>query len=250
MSMIDRVVEEIKKAKSILVLTGAGLSADSGIPTFRGEEGIWVKGSKNYYPEEMARYSSFMKTPETIWEWYKYRQEICSRAEFNHGHKAIAQLEEYCEQNGKEFLLVTQNVDDLHRRAGSKRMVEIHGNIFKMRCSSRSEHSYRIVDLSDDLSCPTCGAIMRPHVLWFDEYYDQELFSIPRIMRATEDYDILLVIGTTLQTTMPYQIVSTFYRYGKPIVEINPAPVLGDQIELVVAESSTTALPAIISKLK
>ena len=238
------------KSKSLIVLTGAGVSADSGIPTFRGKEGMWTKGSKNYFPEELATYSSFIQSPEILWDWYMYRQKICAEAELNEGHLGIARLEQFCKDKGKEFLLITQNVDNLHRRAGSENIIEIHGNIFKMRCSSSSPHAYEIKEIEEDKKCKICGETMRPHVLWFDEYYDDTLFQTKSALQRAFQADLLIVVGTTLQTTIPYEIVGIFVRSGKSIVEINPEPVLGEFTELVLSESSSTALPEIIARLK
>jgi NAD-dependent deacetylase len=117
--MLGRAVELISNANHVLVLTGAGISADSGIPTFRGKEGYWTIGSKNYHPQELARLSAFRQMPDEVWSWYLYRREICNKAEPNPSHYALVELETLLTAAGRKFTLVTQNVDGLHLRAGS-----------------------------------------------------------------------------------------------------------------------------------
>ncbi|MBI3725636.1 RNA polymerase subunit sigma, partial [bacterium] len=174
----------------VLVLTGAGISAESGIPTFRGEEGYWKVGSRNYHPEELATHEAFLRMPDEIWAWYLHRRSVCRAASPNPAHRALVRLEEAL---GERFALVTQNVDGLHLRAGSSpaRTLEIHGNIDFVRCSgSCSLRSPVPRELSLDwprgkplgdedrklLRCARCGESARPHVLWFHEYYEEELY--------------------------------------------------------------------------
>ncbi|NIN34224.1 MAG: RNA polymerase subunit sigma, partial [Gammaproteobacteria bacterium] len=171
----------------LTVLTGAGISAESGIPTFRGPEGYWSVDSKNYHPQEMATYAMFRSQPDEVWKWYLYRLSVCRDAKPNPGHLALVELEKIL---GDQFTLITQNVDNLHLKAGNslERTLQIHGNVFFMRCTRECQGRIyplpmtlfprdKDQDLSEDdralLSCPDCGEMTRPHVLWFDETYDE-----------------------------------------------------------------------------
>ena len=221
-------------------LTGAGISSESGIPTFRGPEGYWTVGSKVYHPMELATQASFTSTPWEVWRWYLYRHAVCSEAQPNDGHHAITALAELLTENPSP--LMTQNVDGLHRRAGfpTKDIYEIHGYIGEMRCSERcswkrfplpelnlSPTSVRA--LKDDelealLKCPDCGARARPHVLWFDEYYEEALFRSESALNALDQTDILITVGTSAATNLPVQTVQRAIQRGATIIDINPGP--------------------------
>ncbi|MCX8109958.1 MAG: NAD-dependent protein deacylase, partial [Syntrophorhabdaceae bacterium] len=155
--MIDRAIERLKKTQSLLVITGAGISAESGIPTFRGQDGLW----QNYRAEELATPWAFERDPETVWRWYDWRRGIIGKAEPNKGHIAIKRFEEIFEN----FFLITQNVDGLHAKTGIKNMVEIHGNLWRVRCtrdrkiSMLTEHPLRKIPPLCE-----CGGILRPDV--------------------------------------------------------------------------------------
>ncbi len=221
---------------SVLVMTGAGISAESGIPTFRGKEGYWTVGSRNYHPQELATAAAFSRMPEEVWRWYLFRRSVCRNAEPNPGHRALVRLEQAL---GDRFRLVTQNVDGLHLRAGHTpaRLFEIHGNIDHMRCARGcsterwpvpSELDARDEDapLSEAeralLRCPACSGPARPHVLWFDEYYDEPLFYFESSLRAAERASLLVVVGSSGATNLPLQIATTVARRGHPIVDVNP----------------------------
>jgi NAD-dependent deacetylase len=235
-----------------LFLTGAGISAESGVPTFRGKEGYWVVGSRHYHPQELATHEAFSRMPGVIWGWYLHRSNVCRGALPNRAHHALAELAAVL---GERFSLITQNVDGLHARAGTprERTYEIHGNIAWMRCS-RSCHG--LVPVPDaliqsqgelelargggsapltvrglggpappaELCCSSCGAWMRPHVLWFDEYYDEELFRFESSLRAADSAALLVVVGTTGTTNLPLQIGQRAARRGVPTLIINPEP--------------------------
>jgi NAD-dependent deacetylase len=221
---------------SIVVLTGAGISADSGIPTFRGKEGYWTVGSREYHPMELATAAAFAELPRDVWTWYLYRRGVCRAAEPNPGHHSLVGLEEAL---GERCHLVTQNVDGLHLRAGNTpgRTYQIHGNIDFMRCAHRctADTDAMVPDLQlrsrddvlsddqyDQLRCPRCGGRARPHVLWFDECYDEELFRAESAMQAAVRADLLVVVGTSGATNLPIQIGMLSARRGIPIIDINP----------------------------
>jgi NAD-dependent deacetylase len=217
----------------VVALTGAGISAESGIPTFRGEEGYWVVGSRNYLPQEMATKAMFDLRPEEVWRWYLYRFGICRTAQPNAGHRALVALEEAL---GERFHLITQNIDGLHRRAGSRRVFTIHGDAAWVRCAA--ECGLGRIDQPDlgtwgkdtpldraaraRLSCPRCGGWLRPHVLWFDECYDEENYSMNSALRAAAAADLLLVVGTSGATNLPMQIGQIAFGRGAALVDVNP----------------------------
>jgi NAD-dependent deacetylase len=220
-----------------LFLTGAGISAESGVPTFRGPEGYWRAGSRNYHPQELATREAFAATPAIVWDWYLHRYRTCAAAEPNAAHRALAEAAQLL---GERFLLITQNVDGLHRRAGSPadRLYEIHGNIAYARCSAGCAGLASLADLlalfppagagprelPDGLRCAQCAAWLRPHVLWFDEFYDEPLFRFESSRRAASDAALLVVIGTTGGTNLPLQIAELAARSGTPLIVINPEP--------------------------
>ena len=220
----------------VVALTGAGISAESGIPTFRGKEGYWTIGSREYHPQEMATHAMFTRQPGQVWQWYLYRRGVCRAADPNPGHRAMHTLERAL---GDRFVLVTQNVDGLHLRAGNSlaRTWQIHGNIDYMRCAKACTSGlFPIPDgllpwprdrrLDDAararLLCPRCGAPTRPHVLWFDECYDEELYRFESSLRAAAEAALLLLVGTAGATNLPNQMVSMAARAGAAIIDINP----------------------------
>ncbi|MEM7436329.1 MAG: Sir2 family NAD-dependent protein deacetylase [Myxococcota bacterium] len=222
-----------------LWLTGAGISAESGIPTFRGEEGYWRVGSRNYQPEQMATRAMFNEMPGEVWAWYLYRRGICRLAEPNQAHRALASLED---RGRDDFLLVTQNVDGLHLRAGNTtdRTYQIHGNIDFMRCLNECPSGPialpDAIDVfwergrplsggeKDALRCPSCQAPTRPHVLWFDESYDEENFRFQSSLNAAERATAVVVVGTTGATTLPVHIGRIAASRGTPLLVVNPEP--------------------------
>jgi len=220
-----------------LFLTGAGISAESGVPTFRGPEGYWRVGSRNYHPPELATRQAFEATPAIIWDWYLHRYRACTQAQPNPAHHALAEAAQLL---GERFLLITQNVDGLHGRAGNPadRLYEIHGNIAYARCSAGCAGLVPLVELlelfapagarpgelPEGLRCAKCAAWLRPHVLWFDEFYDEPLFRLESSRHAARDAALLVVIGTTGGTNLPQQIAELAARCGTPLLVINPEP--------------------------
>lgn len=223
----------------LVVLTGAGVSAESGIPTFRGKEGYWLHGSREYHPQQMATHAMFSRAPEAVWAWYLYRRGVCRAAQPNAGHLAIVELERLL---GERFLLLTQNVDGLHLRAGNSaaRCYQIHGNIDFARCDAECgqplwplpEHLGRgkprgepVTDTERPaLRCPRCHGWARPHVLWFDECYDEQHFRFHSSLEAAVAATLLLVVGTSGATNLPLQVGAAALQSGAMIVDINPEP--------------------------
>ncbi|HOV89910.1 MAG TPA: NAD-dependent deacylase [Syntrophorhabdaceae bacterium] len=186
--MIDKAIERLKKTRSLLVITGAGISAESGIPTFRGADGLW----ENYRAEELATPWAFERDPETVWRWYDWRRGIIGKAEPNKGHLAIKRFEEIFEN----FFLITQNVDGLHAKTGIKNMVEIHGNLWRV-CCTRDKRTFMLTEHPLKIVPPVCecGSIVRPDVVWFGESIPGEY--IQRSYEAMNRCDTLIVAGTS-----------------------------------------------------
>lgn len=218
----------------LVVLTGAGISAESGIPTFRGPEGFWTAGSRVYRPHELATQRMFSTNPTVVWPWYLWRQSECAKAEPNAAHRALVRIESTL---GDRFTLVTQNVDGLHHRSGSSsgRTMEIHGNINLHRCAAGCGTRAALPRLdgvgaacafnerwTPSLTCSECGEWMRPHVLWFDECYDEDQYRFQSAIHATETADALLVVGTTGATSLPAHMLQIALNRRIPIVDVNP----------------------------
>jgi NAD-dependent deacetylase len=255
----------------MVVLTGAGISAESGIPTFRGREGYWVVGSREYQPQEMATHAMFEQDPEAVWSWYLYRRGICNRAQPNPGHLAVVEMEGIL---GDRFRLVTQNVDGLHLRAGSSLELtyQIHGNVDFSRCDDLTcDREIRVLPeglgldrgkgapLTDDerlcLKCEECGGWTRPHVLWFDECYDEEHFYFDSSITAAASAAVLLVVGTSGATNLPMQVGGLAAEKGALIFDVNPEPNPFSRMAestggLFLQGPGATVLPAIVEQLK
>ncbi len=227
--------DAVESAGQVTILTGAGISAESGIPTFRGPEGYWTIGSKEYHPQEMATMAMFLQRPLEVWKWYCYRRSVCLNAEPNQGHQALVDLEH---KLGDQFTLITQNVDGIHLKAGNSdaRTYQIHGNVNFMRCSVEcSQDLYPFPEfipfkpvtkdfpesLLQKLSCPKCGNRSRPHVLWFDEYYNEHFYRFESSLEVAARTDLLLVIGTAGATNLPNHVVQLVIRNGGLVFDVN-----------------------------
>jgi NAD-dependent deacetylase len=179
---------KLSSARSLAVLTGAGISADSGVPTFRGTDGLW----RNFRAEDLATPEAFGRDPRLVWEWYDWRRQLIAGKTPNPAHAAIVELE----RRYQEFWLITQNVDGLHRRAGSQKLSEIHGNIWKVRCTGCGtvEENYE-VPIPMLPTCRQCDGLLRPHIVWFGEsLLRSDLIRCEEVLRSC---DVLLVIGTS-----------------------------------------------------
>lgn len=206
-------IEKIKSAKKIVFITGAGISAESGIPTFRGTDGIWNKMK----PEELASFNGFMKNPDLVWEWYQHRRNIIRNVQPNPGHFAIAELEKYF-----DVTVVTQNIDNLHRRAGSSKIYELHGNIernFCINCHTFYNDEEFTITQKKVPTCKKCGGLIRPDVVWFGEMLPQDQFTGGET--AAEWSDICFVVGTSSVVFPAAYIPQSAKRAGSYLVEIN-----------------------------
>ncbi|MCP5196841.1 MAG: NAD-dependent deacylase [Gammaproteobacteria bacterium] len=215
-SISSELIACLRAARRIVVLTGAGISAESGVPTFReAQTGLWMR----YNPEELATSKAFQHNPRLVWEWYAWRQERVRQAEPNPGHLALVDMEGHA----TEFTLITQNVDGLHRRAGSHQVLELHGNLFRAKCFNEDRPVENWPD-SDDIPpcCPHCGGLLRPDVVWFGE-------SLPAAtLRAAEqaaaNAEIFFSIGTSALVYPAADLPFAALNAGATVVEINPQP--------------------------
>ncbi len=231
----------LQAAKTVAVLTGAGISAESGVPTFRGEEGLW----KKFRPEELANFDAFMQNPKLVWEWYNYRKEIINKVTPNPGHYALAKMEELFDR----FYLITQNVDNLHRRAGSKRIYELHGNIMRNRCVDCNELIDEI-EVQDHGELPRCkcGGLIRPDVVWFGEALPQSVLMDS--FNAAKDADVFFSIGTSAVVQPAASLPLEAKNAGAYVVEINTEPtVISDLMDESILGKSGEILPQLVDKI-
>lgn len=241
--MMARAVEWLKDTRFLLVITGAGISAESGIPTFRGADGLW----KQYRAEELATPYAFQRDPKTVWEWYDWRRGIIGKAEPNPGHYAIKELEEIF----PGFHLITQNVDGLHGRTGIKNIVEIHGNLWRVRCERDGAVSMLLEEPLKEIppKCPNCGSLLRPDVVWFGE-------SIPTMAlntsyRLMEQCDTLIVAGTSGAVYPVASFPESVKAGGGFVIEINIEPTpISSIADVTIIGKSGDILPEIVSQIK
>jgi len=246
---LDDLAARLRAARAVGVLTGAGISAESGVPTFRGTDGLW----RTYSAADLATPEAFSRDPHLVWQWYRWRQGIIGRAEPNPGHRALAALQ----TRFAAFTLITQNVDGLHQRAGSTGVVELHGNIWRARCA-RGCGVVRQLDMPDapehadagpaDLPTCTCGALLRPDIVWFGEALDQR--HLDAAMEAARTADLFLVVGTSALVYPAAGIPLVAARAGATVVEINPDDTpLSPLAAIVLRGPAADVLPALESRL-
>ncbi|MBA7685800.1 NAD-dependent protein deacylase [subsurface metagenome] len=238
-----RLIEVLQDANRVAILTGAGISAESGIPTFRGEEGLW----KKYRPEELATPAAFSQDPKFVWEWYDWRRGIFAQKEPNPGHKVIARWEEAF----PTVSLITQNIDGLHQKAGSKNIWELHGNIWKLRCTEEGTitENYETPLKEIPPLCPNCGALLRPHVVWFGESLSPTILQ--KSIQLSSECDVMFVIGTSAVVQPAASLPFEASKAGAKLVEINPDPTpLSLYADFSIRGKSGEILPLIDEELK
>ena len=207
--------DRIQQARSVTVLTGAGISADSGVPTFRGTDGLW----KNFRPEELASPEAFARDPKLVWEWYNWRRELLSTKVPNAAHEALVTLEHQLPQ----FWIITQNVDGLHALAGTQKLSEIHGNIWKVRCTECHKITpNREVPLPYPPTCSDCAGLLRPHIVWFGESLNPE--DLEQSYAALQQCEILLIVGTSGVVYPAASFAPVAKDRGAFVVEMNLEP--------------------------
>jgi len=212
---LSELKERLQRTRSVAVLTGAGISADSGVPTFRGQDGLW----RNFRAEDLATPEAFSRDPRLVWEWYDWRRSLIATKSPNAAHQALVELERRCER----FWLITQNVDGLHAVAGSQSLIELHGNIWKVRCTQcggvSENHDVPIAIL---LYCTDCGGLLRPHIVWFGESLNPE--DMARSEAALHACELLLIIGTSGVVYPAAAFASVARAAGAFVAELNLDP--------------------------
>jgi len=204
--------DALAKAERVTALTGAGISAESGVPTFRGADGLW----RNHNVMELATPHAFSRDPELVWEFYNWRRNLITGLTFNPGHKALVDLEARL----PHFTLITQNVDGLHLKAGSKNLLEIHGNLWKVRCTKCHTVSLNMsLNMGPLPKCGECGGLLRPHVVWFGESLDSALLT--RAIEAARSCQVMLVIGTSAIVQPAASLALEAKDAGAVVAEIN-----------------------------
>ena len=237
----EKMISRLKQAKCVAVLTGAGISAESGIPTFRGEEGLW----KKFRPEELANFDSFMRNPKLVWEWYDYRKKIIDRVEPNPAHYALAKMEAHFQ----EFHLITQNIDNLHRRAGSQRIYELHGNIMRNRCVDCNKQVGEVT-FQDPENLPRCecGGLIRPDVVWFGESLPQQ--ELMNSFTAAEHAHVFFSIGTSAVVQPAASLPLEAKHSGAFVIELNTEPtVISSLVDESIIGKAGETLPLLLNKL-
>ena len=232
--------ERVKKAKVITILTGAGISAESGIPTFRGEGGLW----KNYSPEDLASASGFEKNPQLVWEWYTWRRNIIRKANPNNAHLGIKKLEKYV----SKLYVITQNVDGFHKKTGIKNLIELHGNIFRNKCY-KCGISFGDITSEEIPLCDLCGGYIRPDVVWFGETISAEMLE--KSYKWSKRADVFLLMGTS-GIVYPAASFPLYAREnGAYVIEVNTQEtVLSHHIDETMLTSASEGIKIILDIYK
>ncbi|WP_100182908.1 SIR2 family NAD-dependent protein deacylase [Candidatus Nitrosotenuis aquarius] len=234
--MFDSLSRQIKDAKKIVFVTGAGISQESGIPTFRGKDGLWRK----YDSMQLATIDAFYEDPKLVWEWYEERRTNILAAKPNAGHFAISELAKF-----KEVIVLTQNIDGLHQRSGSRHVLELHGSIIRIKCT--------VCDFKDNIttsfdSLPPkckCGNILRPDVVWFGEGLPQDVWD--EAISHAQTCDVMIIAGTSLVVSPANTLPLYAKQNGAVLIEVNPEKtVMSSEMDLSVRETSANALPKLV----
>lgn len=238
---MEGLIAALRNASSVLVLTGSGISAESGLPTFRGVGGLW----RTHRVEELASPEGFERDPVLVWTWYNERKAAHSRALPNAGHIALAQLENLL----PDFTLATQNVDSLHLRAGSHNVVELHGSLRETRCTRCGRRQpLREEGLALDAIEHDCGGRLRPDIVWFGEALPPAAWT--RARAAASRAEVIVVVGTSA-VVYPAAALATHYNPRAFVAEINPeATAISDRVDCTVREGAAQALPRVVSLLE
>jgi NAD-dependent deacetylase len=234
---VDALKDILRGAEKIVFLTGAGISQESGIATFRGTDGLW----QNYDPMKLASPQAFIDDPKLVWSWYNDRRKKILAANPNLGHIAIANL-----QNRRQVSVITQNIDELHQRAGSRDVVELHGNIFRTKCT-RCQFRGEIRDEFPDLPiCKVCGSNLRPDVVWFGEGIKQEVWNEAVMHSMT--CDIMIIVGTSLAVSPANSLFLYAKNSDATLIEVNPVnTIFSDEMNFSIRKTAADGLPNLLS---
>jgi NAD-dependent deacetylase len=236
--LLEKAREWIREARSVAVLTGAGISAESGVPTFRGPGGLW----RQYRPEELATPEAFRRDPRLVWEWYDWRRQRIAQARPNAGHEALVRLE----RSKPRFWLITQNVDGLHERAGSRRVIKLHGDIWLVRCVAcgREQRDERVPLPELPPRC-ACGGLLRPGVVWFGEALPPGAWEAAE--QAVREAEVLLVVGTSAVVYPAAGLIPLAQACGARVIEVNPEETpMSARLDCSLRGPAGVILPALI----
>ena len=240
MKMFDTVAQKLKDSRKIVFVTGAGISQESGIPTFRGKDGYWRK----YDPMKLASIDAFYDDPKLVWEWYEDRRKNILSVKPNEGHFAISQMEEF-----KDVVILTQNIDGLHQRSGSTNVLELHGSIIRIKCT--------VCDFVDNItenfeSLPPkckCGSMLRPDVVWFGESLPQDIWQ--SAIKEASVCDVMVIVGTSLVVSPANTLPAYAKQSGAILIEVNPEKtVMSNDMALSIRATSVEVLPKMLSIFK
>ena len=241
MEIPSELIQKLKSAGTIVFFSGAGISAESGIPTFRGKDGIWNK----FRPEELANFNAFIRNPQLVWEWYDYRKSIVHQSKPNAGHFAIVEMEKYFEN----VIVITQNVDNLHRRAGSKTIYELHGNIEKNFCVKCRKRYDKELDFKEGVPKCSCGGLIRPDIVWFGEFLPADQFQSSE--KAARDCDVFFIVGTSAVVYPAASLVQVAKSKRAFLVEVNIEETEASSIaDVSLFGESGKVLPQIVEQLR
>jgi len=238
--MFDTVAQKLKDSRKIVFVTGAGISQESGIPTFRGKDGYW----RRYDPMKLASIDAFYDDPKLVWEWYEDRRKNILDVKPNEGHFAISQMEEF-----KDIVILTQNIDGLHQRSGSTNVLELHGSIIRIKCT--------VCDFTDNItenfeSLPPkckCGGMLRPDVVWFGESLPQNIWQ--SAIKEASVCDVMVIVGTSLVVSPANTLPVYAKQNGAILIEVNPEKtVMSNDMALSIQATSVEVLPKMLSIFK
>ncbi|MEX1055320.1 MAG: NAD-dependent deacylase [Rhodothermales bacterium] len=237
----DRLAERLAGARSVAVLTGAGISAESGIPTFRDPGGLWDK----FKPEELANVNAFLRNPELVQKWYEHRRRVARETEPNPGHLALVDLESMV----PDFTLITQNVDDLHRRAGSRNLIELHGNITRSYCIDCEREADLDTLVGGPVRCPACGGLVRPDVVWFGEMLPE--IAVEQAVADAVRAEVFLSVGTSALVDPAAGLPLEARSAGAYVAEVNvERSAIAEELDEVIIGKSGEILPRLVATLR
>ena len=240
MKMFETIKDQIKNAKKIVFVTGAGMSQESGIPTFRGKDGLW----RNHDAMKLATIDAFYDNPKLVWEWYNERRNDIFAANPNQGHKAVAELENFA-----NVVVLTQNIDGLHQKAGSSEVLELHGSIVKIKCTVCDFKEEIMTEFNEIPPLCKCGNILRPGVVWFGESLPQDIWEKAIILSS--QCDLMIIAGTSLVVSPANTLPIYAKQNNATLIEINPQDTeMSSEMDLVIRKTSAIALPEFVRLFK
>ena len=237
----EELIRRLLNASRVAVLTGAGISAESGVPTFRGKDGLW----RRFRPEELATVDAFLKNPALVWEWYNYRRRIVTEVQPNPGHRALVELEKLV----PDFAVITQNVDGLHQRAGSRKVLELHGNILRSRCMRCGKPYTELTFDNGEVPRCDCGGLIRPDVVWFGEMLPQDVLE--EAYHYARTASVFLSVGTSALVHPAASLPLEARAYGAYVVEINPETTpITHEVDEHISGKAGEILPKLVETLR